>query len=71
MGCLRVDKVLDYLCEPLRRALQDENAYVRKTAAVCAAKVVELSPELAEENGFVEMLRDMLGDNNASVDFHC
>ncbi|PJF18848.1 AP complex subunit beta [Paramicrosporidium saccamoebae] len=67
MGCLRVDKVLDYLCEPLRKALQDENAYVRKTAAVCAAKVVELSPELAEENGFVDMLKEMLADNNASV----
>lgn len=67
MGCLRVDKVLDYLCEPLSRALKDENAYVRKTAAVCAAKVVELSPELAEENGFVDMLKEMLVDGNASV----
>lgn len=67
MGCLRVDKVLDYLCEPLRRALRDENAYVRKTAAICVAKVVELSPELAEENGFLEMLHDLLADSNASV----
>jgi vesicle coat complex subunit len=67
MGCLRVDKVLDYLCEPLRKALKDENAYVRKTAAVCAAKVVELSPELAEENGFVDMLKELLADSNASV----
>lgn len=67
MGCLRVDKVLDYLCEPLRRALQDENAYVRKTAAICVAKVVELSPELAEENGFLEMLQTLLADGNPSV----
>lgn len=67
MGCLRVDKVLDYLCEPLRRALKDENAYVRKTAVICVVKVVELSPELAEENGFLEMLQDLLADSNASV----
>lgn len=67
MGCLRVDKVLDYLCEPLQRALKDENAYVRKTAALCAAKVVELSPELAEENGFIEILKGMLADSNPSV----
>lgn len=67
MGCLRVDKVLDYLCEPLCRSLKDENAYVRKTAAICAAKVCELAPELAEENGFVETLREMLQDSNPTV----
>lgn len=67
MGCLRVERVLDYLCEPLRKALYDENAYVRKTAATCVAKVAELSPALAEENGFIQMLQGMLADGNASV----
>lgn len=28
MGCLRVDKVLDYLCEPLRKALKVGTAYL-------------------------------------------
>lgn len=40
---------------------------MRKTAAVCAAKVVELSPELAEENGFIDILKEMLSDSNATV----
>lgn len=24
MGCIRVDRITEYLCEPLRRCLQDE-----------------------------------------------
>ncbi|KFV77411.1 AP-1 complex subunit beta-1, partial [Dryobates pubescens] len=35
MGCIRVDKITEYLCEPLRKCLKDEDPYVRKTAAVC------------------------------------
>ena len=37
MGCIRVDKIVEYLCEPLRKCLKDEDPYVRKTAAVCVA----------------------------------
>uniref|UniRef100_A0A2K5X0U6 Adaptor related protein complex 2 subunit beta 1 n=1 Tax=Macaca fascicularis TaxID=9541 RepID=A0A2K5X0U6_MACFA len=37
MGCIRVDKITEYLCEPLRKCLKDEDPYVRKTAAVCVA----------------------------------
>lgn len=34
MGCIRVDKITEYLCDPLQRCLKDEDPYVRKTAAV-------------------------------------
>lgn len=67
MGCIRVEKVLDYLCVPLEKALKDKDAYVRMTAVLCVPKVYSLSPSLAEENGFIETLREMLSDNTASV----
>ena len=38
MGCIRVDRIVEYLCEPLRKCLRDEDPYVRKTAAICVAK---------------------------------
>ncbi|CAI5718011.1 unnamed protein product [Peronospora effusa] len=31
MGCIRVDCITEYLCEPRRRCLKDEDPYVRKT----------------------------------------
>lgn len=67
MGCIRVDKMIDYLPEPLRRTLKDESPYVRKTAAICVAKLYDLNPELCVENGFVTILQDLLNDSNATV----
>jgi AP-1 complex subunit beta-1 len=46
MGCIRVEQISEYLCEPLRRALKDTDPYVRKTAAICVAKLYEISPDL-------------------------
>lgn len=43
-GCIRVDRIVEYLCEPLARALRDDDPYVRKTAAVCVAKLYDISP---------------------------
>ncbi|CAG8530085.1 6844_t:CDS:10 [Cetraspora pellucida] len=67
MGCIRVEKIIDYLCEPLRKCLRDENPYVRKTAAICVAKLYDLSPSLAIDNGFVSVLQDMVSDANPMV----
>ncbi|KAG1791054.1 adaptin N terminal region-domain-containing protein [Suillus plorans] len=67
MGCLRAEKIIDYLCDPLQRALRDHNPYVRKTAALCAAKLYDLKPELVIENGFLDQLRDMISDSNPMV----
>lgn len=38
-------------------ALQDDDPYVRKTAAVCVAKLFDINPELVEDRGFLDMLR--------------
>lgn len=67
MGCIRVDKMLDYMEEPLRKTLKDESPYVRKTAAICVAKLFDLSPALCIENGFLETLQEMVGDSNPMV----
>ncbi|KAF9999476.1 beta-adaptin [Entomortierella chlamydospora] len=67
MGCIRVDKILDHLCEPLRKCLQDDNPYVRKTAAICVAKLWDLDQERAIENGFVTMLLDLVSDSTPMV----
>jgi len=67
MGCIRVEKITEYLCEPLSRCLKDEDPYVRKTAAVCVAKLYDISPELVEDRGFVDNLRDLISDANPTV----
>lgn len=67
MGCIRVDRITEYLCEPLSRALRDEDPYVRKTAAVCVAKLYDIAPELVQERGFLQVLHDLISDSNPSV----
>lgn len=67
MSVLRAEKIISYLSEPLHRCLRDENPYVRKTAALAVAKLWDLKPELALEGGFVEVLREMVGDGNPMV----
>ncbi|PSC67715.1 beta-adaptin C [Micractinium conductrix] len=67
MGCIRVDKITEYLCDPLHRCLKDEDPYVRKTAAVCVAKLYDINAELVEDRGFLDMLKDLLGDANPMV----
>lgn len=37
--------------------MQDDDPYVRKTAAVCVAKLHDINPELVEDRGFLEQLR--------------
>ncbi|KAK7479968.1 hypothetical protein BaRGS_00028795 [Batillaria attramentaria] len=67
MGCIRVDKITEYLCEPLRKCLKDEDPYVRKTAAVCVAKMHDINAQLVEDQGFLDLLRDLLSDSNPMV----
>jgi len=67
MGCLRAEKIIDYLCDPLQKCLRDENPYVRKTAAICVAKLYDLKPELVLDNGFLDQLLEMIADSNPMV----
>ncbi|KAB5564526.1 hypothetical protein DKX38_004580 [Salix brachista] len=67
MGCIRVDKITEYLCDPLQRCLKDDDPYVRKTAAICVAKLHDINAELVEDRGFLESLKDLISDNNPMV----
>ncbi len=59
--------VTEALTDPLRHALKDKDPYVRKTAAICVAKMYTADPRKTERAGFVEMLRDLMQDSNATV----
>ena len=67
MSYIPLPIVTEALTEPWRHALKDRDPYVRKTAAICVAKVYTADPRRSEKHGFVEMLRDLMLDNNATV----
>jgi hypothetical protein len=67
MGYIHVDKVTACLVQPLRHCMRDQDPYVRKTAAVCVAKLFMQDRHLVESAGFIDLLRDMLIDSNPSV----
>ncbi|KAL9656727.1 hypothetical protein ABK040_002994 [Willaertia magna] len=67
MGCIRVNKIVEYLAEPIRKTIKDKDPYVRKTAAVAIAKLFDINAELAIEQGFVEALEELLTDENPMV----
>ncbi|OII72726.1 beta adaptin [Cryptosporidium ubiquitum] len=67
MGYIRLEQITEYLVEPLRRSCSDPDPYVRKTAAICIAKLYDISPTLMEEQGFFSLLKGMLKDQSAMV----
>lgn len=40
---------------------------MRKTAAICVAKLYDINGELVEDQGFLDMVHDLLGDSNPMV----
>lgn len=40
---------------------------MRKTAAICVSKLYDINPDLVEEQGFLDMLRDLISDSNPTV----
>lgn len=42
------------------QSVQDDDPYVRKTAAVCVAKLHDINAELVEDRGFLDTLKVML-----------
>ena len=46
---------------------QDDDPYVRKTAAICVAKLFDINAELVEERGFLDTLKDLISDSNPMV----
>ena len=67
MSYIPIPVVIEALTDQLRHCLKDRDPYVRKTAAICVAKLYTADPRKAERGGFVEMLRDLMLDTNATV----
>jgi AP-1 complex subunit beta-1 len=67
MGCIRVETITEYLSEPLRKTLKDDDPYVRKTAAVCVAKLYDINRDMVREQGFIDSLKELLSDSNPMV----
>jgi AP-1 complex subunit beta-1 len=47
--------------------MQDQDPYVRKTGALCVAKLFDLNPATAIENGLITVLQELLSDRNPMV----
>ncbi len=46
---------------------QDDDPYVRKTAAVCVAKLHDINSQLVEDQGFLDLLKELLSDSTPMV----
>lgn len=53
MGCIGIETILEHLCDPLKESMNDEDPYVRKTAALCVAKLYEINPQRVIDNQFI------------------
>ena len=60
MGYIRVKRINEYLIEPLKELLNDDDPYVKKTAVLCVPKVYEVTPDLIEKHGIISTLQKMI-----------
>ena len=60
MSSLRVSKLTEYLIEPLKASLNDDDPYVRKTAVLSVPKIYEIAPNDAETNNLVSTLEALI-----------
>jgi len=68
MGCLGVEEVMQFLCDPLKDALKDKDPYVRKTAVICVAKVFDVNSQLVEEQFcFIDVLQKLIENEGNSM----
>lgn len=67
MSYIPLPVIIEALLDPLRHCLKDKDPYVRKTAAICVAKLYVHDPNTVERQGFINTLRDLLVDVNPTV----
>ena len=68
MSSLRVPKLNQYLVDPLKNALGDDDPYVRKTAVLSIPKIYEIAPTDPDTNNLVTLLENLvLKEPNALV----
>lgn len=67
MSYVQAPGILKALIDPVRNSLKDADPYVRKTAAICVAKLYMHDRKLVDKHNFISMLRDLLADSNPTV----
>ena len=64
---IKLDTVAEHMIIPLKRALKDQDPYVRKTAAIAVAKLYDVIPEAVENAQLLGDLVECLNDENPMV----
>lgn len=67
MGCIRIERITEHLCECLKESLNDSDPYVKKTACIAVGKLYQTSPRLVKDHQFIKTLQQLLLDGNAIV----
>jgi vesicle coat complex subunit len=68
---LRLPSMAEYMADPLRKSLNDPNAYVRKTAVMAVLKLFHLQPDMVKSSNLVDLLYTMLQDADGGVAANC
>ena len=64
---IRLENIAEHMLSPLKKALEDQDPYVRKTAALGVAKLYEFVPESVENANLLNDLLKLLHDENPMV----
>jgi vesicle coat complex subunit len=64
---IQIQSIAEYMILPVKKCLKDPEPFVRKTAALGAAKLYLIIPEAVESSGILDALVDLLGDENPLV----
>ncbi|KAJ5215805.1 Armadillo-like helical [Penicillium cinerascens] len=64
---VHVREFVEATFQPLKRLMQDNDPYVRKTAAFCVAKLYEHDKKTVENSDLIDRLNKMLKDENPTV----
>ena len=64
---IRIQSVAENMILPLKKSLDDESPYVRKTAALGVSKLYDTVPEVVESSGLFGQLMNLLRDENPMV----
>jgi len=67
ISTVHVKEYVENLVQPLRHLLQDNDPYVRKTAAIGVAKLHGHDKKFVEATNLIPAVRDLLKDSNPTV----
>ena len=67
LSYIHVREFVQATVSPLRGLVRDQDPYVRKTAAICVAKLYDHDRLLVESSDLIDRLNAMLRDENPTV----